>query len=168
MEIKFTLIVISSWLIEKIIVFFYSSLTGTKKEVDKHVRTTLVKMRTDNEVCENEKFFFSNFYFVQYERLLRPNCSVCNVKKIELCMDCHFIEWICSKLIFLFRESSLKNNTHRNIAIAQHTVLLDVNIDVVLYTSWERERWMTGFVAFLAGFFKLQVLFVMLKFFGNL
>lgn len=29
----------------------------TKKEVDKHVRTTLVKLRTDNEVCENEKTF---------------------------------------------------------------------------------------------------------------
>lgn len=30
----------------------------TKKEVDKHVRTTLVKLRTDNEVFENENLFF--------------------------------------------------------------------------------------------------------------
>lgn len=40
----------------------------TKKEVDKHVRTTLAKLRTDNEVSENEKNFI--YTIVQHKRKL--------------------------------------------------------------------------------------------------
>lgn len=102
------------------------------------------------------KSFFFEFLFCTIRASVKAYCSVCNVKKIELYMDCHSIEWICSKSIFLFRESSLKNNTHRNCNCTIYKFTWCQYWCRVIHIMRKRE--MDDRVAFLAGFFKLYII----------